>query len=69
MTVQVDKICFCKKGLMSICTAGSVAKQKRCFFYQKSSNSDRCMYFTFNKYCDCLEAQRIAEEQDIPDVL
>jgi hypothetical protein len=69
MTLQVDRFCFCKKGLMSICTADSIDKQKKCIFYQKSSNSDKCMYFIFNKYCDCVEAQMTSEKQGAPDVL
>jgi hypothetical protein len=69
MTVQVGKLCFCKKGAMSVCTAGSVDEQRKCQYYQKSSYSDKCMYFTFNKYCDCLEAQMNIEKQEIPEIL
>ena len=69
MTVQVDRLCFCKKELMSICTAGNVDDQKKCRFYQKSSCCDRCMYFIFDKYCDCLEAQMNTEEPDAPEIL
>jgi hypothetical protein len=42
---------------MSICTAADESEQKRCKFYKKSSHSDKCMYFVFDEYCDCLEAQ------------
>jgi len=69
MTVQSDKISFCKRGLMSICTAGSLKEQKKCRFYKKSSHSDRCMYYLFDKYCDCLEAQMSTEKQDAPEIL
>jgi hypothetical protein len=69
MTVQVDRLSFCKRGLMSVCTAGSVDEQKKCRFYEKSSSSDKCMYFIFNKYCDCLEAQMNTEELDDPEIL
>jgi hypothetical protein len=68
MTVQVDSLCFCKREFMSICTADSVDEQKRCRFYQKSSYSDRCMFFIFDKYCDCLEAQINTEEQDALEI-
>jgi hypothetical protein len=69
MTVQVDKLCFCKKETMSVCTAGSVDEQKKCRYYQKSSYSDECMFLTFNKFCDCLEAQMNTEKQDVPEIL
>jgi hypothetical protein len=65
----VDRLSFCKKGLMSVCTAGSEDRQKKCRFYKKSSSSDKCMYFIFDKYCDCLEAQMDAEEKDAPEIL
>jgi hypothetical protein len=67
--VQSAEICFCKRGLMSVCTAGSEGGQKKCKFYQKSSCCDRCMYLVFDKYCDCLEAQMNLEEQDAPEIL
>ena len=67
--MQVDKLCFCKKGTISVCTARGVAEQKKCRFYQKSSFSDKCMYLIFDKYCDCLEAQMNTEKQDIPEIL
>ena len=69
MTVRVDRFCFCKKGLMSVCTAVSVEEQNKCRYYQKSSRSDCCMYLAFDYYCDCLEAQMNGEEQDAPEVL
>ncbi|MGD9206248.1 MAG: hypothetical protein PVF86_16995, partial [Desulfobacterales bacterium] len=69
MTVRVDRFCYCKKDLMSICTATSVEEQKKCRYYQKSSCSDRCMYLVFDYYCDCLEAQMNAEEQDAPEFM
>lgn len=43
---------------MFICTAVNESEQKNCKFYKKSSSSDRCMYFVFDEYCDCLEAQK-----------
>jgi hypothetical protein len=65
----IDRLSFCKKGLMSVCTAGSVDRQKKCRFYKKSSYSDKCMYFIFDKYCDCLEAQMNTEKKDVPEIL
>ena len=49
---------------MSICTAASESEQKNCKFYKKSSFTDKCMYFMFDEYCDCLDAQ-IATHQTI----
>ena len=67
--LPVDRLNFCKKGPMSICTAGSVNEQKKCRFYKKSSYGDRCMYFIFDKYCDSLEAQLNDEVKDAPEIL
>ena len=69
MTVQFDKLCFCKKETMSVCTAGSVDEQKRCRYYKKASHSDKCMFLAFDKFCDCLEAQMNTEKQDVPEIL
>jgi hypothetical protein len=55
--VQKDNLCFCRSDFMSICTAAGESEQIRCKFYKKSSHSDKCMYFVFDEYCDCLEAQ------------
>ena len=52
-----DNLCLCRNDFMSICTAADESEQKRCKFYKKSSHSDKCMYFVFDEYCDCLEAQ------------
>ena len=48
---------FCKRDMMSICAASNETQQKMCRFYKKSSYTDKCMYFVFGEYCDCLEAQ------------
>jgi hypothetical protein len=48
---------FCKPEQMSVCTAGNVKEQAGCLFFEKSRQAERCMYFTFNEYCDCLKAQ------------
>ena len=44
-------------------------EQKKCRFYQKSSYTDKCMFFMFGEYCDCLEAQMNTEKQDAPEIL
>ena len=62
MEVQNEKLCFCKIDIVSICTAASESEQKKCKFYKKSSFSDKCRYFMFDEYCDCLEAQ-VATQQ------
>lgn len=67
--MQIDRLSFCKTGLIAVCTAGSVDEQKKCRYYQKSSHSEKCMYYTFDKYCDCLEAQMNSEKQDTPEIL
>jgi hypothetical protein len=48
---------YCKKDKMSICTAEDSKQQERCSFFEKSSYEHRCMYFIFDEYCDCLNAQ------------
>ena len=67
--MQDDRLCFCKRETISVCTACGVAEQKKCRYYQKSSYSDKCMYLIFDKYCDCLEAQMNTEKQDAPEIL
>ena len=65
---------LCKKGLMSVCTAKDSDERERCEFYEKSSIKNKCMYFIFDEYCDCLSAQMGAvgvvvkkEEEAKPD--
>ena len=48
---------YCKKDKMSICTAKDPKQQEKCSYFVKSSYEYRCMYFTFDEYCDCLKAQ------------
>jgi len=50
-------VSFCKREMMSVCTAASDTEQNRCVFYKKSSLKNKCMYFIFDEYCDCLKAQ------------
>jgi hypothetical protein len=51
---------FCKTEIMSVCTAATDAQQKDCCYYEKSCRTDKCMYFIFDEYCDCLKAQMSA---------
>lgn len=47
---------YCKRGMMSTCTAN--IEQSKCKYFAKSStNSKRCMHFMFEEFCDCMEAQ------------
>jgi hypothetical protein len=48
---------FCKQEEMSICTAGNNNQQTGCSFYEKSRFAERCMYYIFDEFCDCLKAQ------------
>jgi len=52
---------YCKQDQMSICTAEDPKQQEKCSFFEKSSYEYRCMYFTFDAYCDCLKAQMEAK--------
>jgi len=56
--MRIDEVCFCKRDIISVCTAGVKEEQKNCRFFQKSSYKNACMYFVFDAYCDCVEAQR-----------
>ena len=53
---------FCKREWMSICTAENQKQQCGCSYYEKSQFAERCMYFIFEEYCDCLTAQLNAQE-------
>ncbi len=55
--VQIGEVCFCKRDIISVCTADGQEQQKNCRFYQKSSYKNVCMHFVFDTYCDCVEAQ------------
>ena len=46
---------------MSVCTAENQKQQVACSYYEKSSFAERCMYFIFEEYCDCLTAQLNAQ--------
>ena len=68
MALQVVEFCYCRTDIMSFCKAENEHQQKYCRFYEKSSYSDKCMYFMFDEYCDCLEAQLSAKEGNIINV-
>jgi hypothetical protein len=57
-------VSFCKRDVMSVCTACSDAEQEDCVYYEKSRSRNKCMYFIFDEYCDCLKAQMNATNQD-----
>jgi len=48
---------FCQQEEMSVCTATNNNQQTGCSFYEKSRFAERCMYYIFDEYCDCLSAQ------------
>jgi hypothetical protein len=48
---------FCKSEHISSCTAADKKEQSDCSFYERSRSAERCMYFIFDEYCDCLRAQ------------
>lgn len=52
-------VCWCKKGMMSQCTAPSRPEQIACHFYDKSMVAERCMHCieSLNNHCDCHRAQ------------
>ncbi len=55
--VNGEGINFCRSEQISICTAATQKEQPGCSFYEKARRADRCMYFIFDEYCDCLKAQ------------
>ncbi|UCE51292.1 MAG: hypothetical protein JSV31_18765 [Desulfobacterales bacterium] len=58
---KLDCLNYCVSGLMSRCSAGTVwDEQKKCKFSEKSTVSNRCMYYieAIDGHCDCVEAQR-----------
>ncbi|MGD9182911.1 MAG: hypothetical protein PVF26_09870 [Desulfobacterales bacterium] len=55
--MSCSEINYCKRDKMSICTAEDSKQQEKCSYFEKSSHESRCMYFTFDTYCDCLKAQ------------
>jgi hypothetical protein len=58
---KLDCLNYCVSGLMSRCSAGAVwDEQKKCKFSEKSTVSNRCMYYieAIDGHCDCVEAQR-----------
>ena len=52
-----DKVNLCIAGMMSTCRGETNKEQRDCKFYEKATHENRCMYFIFEEYCDCIEAQ------------
>jgi len=48
---------FCRPEQISTCAAENQREQAGCRFFEKSRHAERCMYFVFDEYCDCLKAQ------------
>jgi hypothetical protein len=57
MVMSYQEVNFCEQEEMSICTATDKDQQTSCSFYEKSRFAERCMYYIFDEYCDCLKAQ------------
>jgi len=57
-----EKKNFCKREVMSSCTAKDKIEQEKCTFYEKATQAKRCMYNIFDEYCDCLKAQMDAKK-------
>jgi hypothetical protein len=58
---KLDCLNYCVAGLMSRCSAGTMwDEQSKCKFSEKSTVSNRCMYYieAIDGHCDCVEAQR-----------
>ena len=58
---KLDCLNYCISGLMSRCSAGTIwDEQQKCKFSEKSTVSNRCMYYieAIDGHCDCVEAQR-----------
>lgn len=55
--MESSVVSFCKRDIMSVCTAPSDSEQENCVYYEKSRTRNKCMYFIFDEYCDCLKAQ------------
>ena len=66
---KLDCINYCVSGLMSRCSAGAGWEdQKRCKFYEKSTVSNRCMYYieAIDGHCDCVDAQKEIRMKECP---
>ena len=48
---------YCKKDMMSICTANGQREQSHCSHYEPSCLSERCLFLVFDEYCVSLRAQ------------
>ncbi len=59
--MQISDVSFCKRDIISVCIARGREQQKDCRFYQQSTFKNACMYFVFDAYCDCVDAQRSSQ--------
>jgi len=41
-------VSFCKRDIMSVCTAPSDSELENCVYYEKSRLRNKCMYFIFD---------------------
>jgi hypothetical protein len=57
ISVQIGEVSFCKRDIISVCTAGGQEQQKKCRFYKQSTYKSACMHFVFDTFCDCVDAQ------------
>jgi hypothetical protein len=55
--VNAQIVNLCRSEHISVCAAANQAEQKGCSFYERARSAERCMYFIFEEYCDCLKAQ------------
>ena len=62
MAISSNDACFCKRDIMSTCTAHNHLQQMNCRFYTKSSFKNKCMYFiaSIEAHCASPEAQKAA---------
>jgi len=65
MSLLYESQNLCRKELMSVCSVENKAEQEKCEFYERASYENRCMYFIFGEYCDCLKAQEDAKQRTI----
>ncbi len=42
---------------MSECVGETAEERKKCKFYKESKYKGTCMYYVFEQFCDCLDAQ------------
>jgi len=57
-------ILYCVQDIMSRCIADDWDEQRRCYYSEKASEGNRCMYkiTALDNHCDCQAAQQKARE-------